>query len=59
MGALVVAADTLYWTYQDYWTTSSRSRMGGLLENVFPCEAPVSPSEVTDLVQSMEIEHCE
>ena len=48
-----------HWTYHDNWTPSCRCWMSGFLENVFFREAPVSPSEIPDLVQSMEIKHCE
>lgn len=56
--ALVTVSNDFHCAYQDYWTPSSSSRMGGLFQNVFSCEAPVSPSEITDLVQSVEIQYC-
>ena len=53
-----MALNNVHWTYHDNWTPSCRSWMGGFLENVFFREAPMSPSEVPDLIQSMEIQHC-
>lgn len=55
--ALVTTTNTHPWTYQHYRTTSCSSRISRLLEDVFSCKAPVPPSEVPDLIQSMEVQH--
>ena len=48
----------LVWQPSHNWTSASSGRVTRLLQDVFTGEAPMSPAEITNLVQCEKIECC-